>query len=451
MPGKKNKTSRTGDEVFTLEITDLNHLGEGVGKADGFALFVPEALPGEIVRASITTIRKNYAEATLLSRVKTSPNRIVPPCPYFYRCGGCQLQHLDYESQLIWKQKMITETLRRIAAVDIPVSPVLGMEKPWHYRNKAQIHLDTSNRQVLAGFFEKKSRHIVDVQDCLVQHPLNAQIINVIRSAVQQCVNMDTGAGTKNLPVTDAAVRTSFATAECLVTFTINKDSIDLLNKLTALIISESKDRLAGVTALKIDNTDRRKHLISLFGETYLKEEIGPYRYKISPQSFFQVNPLQAAVLYRQAAELAGSPGTAFDLYCGTGNFSLYLSRRAKRVIGVDSENSAIADARANAALNNINNVEFVNARAEAVPDLLQHGKRPITIFLNPPRKGSSDELLDAVVKAKPDRIVYISCNPATLARDLGVLQKAGFNARQVQPVDMFPHTSHVESVVLIE
>ena len=438
-------------KILEIEITGLNHRGEGVGKKNGFTIFVPKALPGEKVEVKVTALRRNYAEAALLSLISIADHRTSPPCPYFNRCGGCQVQHLDYEKQLAWKQDMVNETLRRIAAIEAPVLPIIGMDNPWSFRNKAQIHLGLDSRRVIAGFFEAKSHQIIDIEDCLVQHPLIAQMINHIRTAGQKYIDMQDRRDRNHLPVNGAVIRSSFSTTRSLVTLTGKESSNPgSLKKLASLIYGEAKHLITGVTLLQAGKNGGCIKHINLFGQPFLEEEIAPYRYRISPQSFFQVNPRQAAVLYEQAALLAGNPRTAFDLYCGTGNFALYLSRKADNVIGVDSESSAIEDARANSALNNINNVKFINARAEEIPGLLLKGEHPKTLYLNPPRDGCSPSLLEAAAAAKPERIIYISCNPATLARDLGLLPQNEFKIRQVQPIDMFPHTSHVETVVLM-
>lgn len=438
-------------QVISLEVKDLNHRGEGVGKADGFTLFIPGALPDETVTVEVTTVHKKYAEASLQAISKSSAHRIPPPCPYFHRCGGCQLQHLSYEKQLAWKQNLITETLRRISGIETPALRILGMKNPWRYRNKANIHLGLSGNRVSAGFFEKSSHRIIDIADCLVQHPTNVQIINKIRQAVQIFLDNNSEIKDGKLFISEAQIRSSFATGECLVTLisAAGNHNLSLLKKLVKNIYNESEIPLAGIALKQIakKNTASKTEI----GKSHLEEEIAPFRYRISQHSFFQVNPGQARVLYEQAVSLSGRPATAYDLYCGTGNFALYLSRSSEQVIGVDSSGSAIADARINARLNNINNINFINARAEEIPELLLKGAHPKTIFLNPPRAGCSSTLLKAAASAKPERIVYISCNPATLARDLGLLQLSGFTVQKIQPVDMFPHTSHIEMIVLLE
>jgi len=437
--------------TIELEITDLNHRGEGVGKADNFALFVSGALPGEKVMAKVTTVRKNYAEASLSSLDRPSGYRQSPPCPHFKLCGGCQLQHLSYRHQLTWKQNRVAESLRRIAGIEIPVHPVIGMENPHHYRNKAKVHFSLSGDRAVVGFYKKQSRQIIDIEECLVQHPLNNKMINAVRMALQKFVDQQGGADSFNLPVTGATIRTSFSTASGLVSFTspAGQSNPMHLKKLGQLTAAETERSVAGIVLEQGSGKNRQSATLS--GRPYLEEKIAPFYFHISPQSFFQVNPRQAEVLYKQALALSGRPHTAFDLYCGTGGMALFLSSTAEQVIGVDSEESAVKDAKNNAALNNVENVEFIHTRAEQMLALMKKANSPKAVFLNPPRRGCSSGLINCVAEAKPDRVIYISCNPATLARDLKRLQEIGCLTKSVQPVDMFPHTTHVETIALIE
>ena len=448
---KRDIPPYTKGQSLSLEITDLNHRGEGVGKAAGFTFFVAGALPGEKVKIEVAGVHKKHAVAKMLDLEQPSEFRELPSCPFFKRCGGCQLQHLSYGKQLAWKQKMVTETIRRITGIETPVLPIIGMENPWRYRNKAQVHFSFSGDLVKAGFFEQNSHRIIDIDDCPVQHPLNVEMLNAIRRAAQKLYESNTLSPGGEKLFSGASIRTSFAFACCLVSLVIPPGKIDMdsYKKLLDLINAETSTPPTGLALLQ--DSKKGSRCIPLTDQVYLEEKIGPYRYRISPQSFFQINPQQAGVLYEQAVSLSGQPHTAYDLYCGTGNFALYLSQAAEEVIGVDSERSAIEDARINATLNNTNNIQFINAKAEAIPTMLQKGRHPKTIFLNPPRAGCSSGLLKATASARPQKIVYISCNPATLARDLALLQKSGYTAQTIQPVDMFPHTSHVETVVLLE
>ncbi len=455
---EKRKPFLSPGQESEVRIIDLNHRGEGVAKKDGFTLFVPRALPGESARVIIKNLRKNYAEAELLAITAASGGRVEPPCPYFASCGGCQLLHLAYREQLGWKQKRVKETLKRIAGVTPEIKPVAGMEEPRHYRNKADIHLEFNGSRVKAGFYEYYSRRVVDVTSCLVQHPSSNDLLNAVRKAAREYSTSEPGMpGRDNPPFSRATIRTSFNTGESLLIFTgpgskaINKPANpgDRLQKLADLICTFAGKRPAGIVYLPEEHGNSKQLLLS--GRDYLEEKIGPFTFRISPRSFFQVNTAQAEILYEQALSLSGSPRTAFDLYCGTGNFALFLAQRAERVIGIDSSTSAIKDAKENARLNKAENVKFIKGRAEERPDLLQQGSDPKTIFLNPPRKGCSPDLLEAVSRAAPERVIYISCNPATLARDLKILERKGYRAAVVYPLDMFPHSVHIECITLLE
>ena len=456
-PEKRQPPCSPG-EIYDLNIADLNHHGDGVGRIFDFAIFVPGALPGETVKARVTRNRKNYAEAFLLELLKRSSHRITPPCPYFGNCGGCQLQHLQYKEQLAWKQKMVSETLSRIAGLSIKALPAIGMAEPWHYRNKTRVHFAYAEGKVLAGFYKSQTNELIDIDRCQIQHPLNVRVINGLRRAVQRYMDIVKDPKKNWLPVNEASIRTSFANSECLVSLSENPgqgDKGDRQNikpenyeNLARLINEEIGKFITGLVLLKHGKKGTTSQ--TLMGKAHVTEKIEPYIYRISPQSFFQVNTCQAEVLYKKAVSLSGNPRTAYDLYCGTGNFSLYLSSVADRVVGIDSTKTAVEDARKNATLNRINNAEFIIEKAENIgPDLFK-GEKPLTVFLNPPRKGCSASLLETVAEAAPERIVYISCNAATLARDLKQLSNYDYAAKEVQPVDMFPQTSHVETVCLI-
>ncbi|MDY6827373.1 MAG: 23S rRNA (uracil(1939)-C(5))-methyltransferase RlmD [Bacillota bacterium] len=441
-----------------LQISDLNHDGKGVGKHEGFTFFIGGALPGERVEVSVTRVRKSYAEAELLAIIDPSPARVQPPCPYYSRCGGCSLQHFTYDEQLKWKQRRVYESLRRIAGVEAEVLFPLGMADPWQYRNKARIHFqdfrDGKGKQCFkAGFYEARSHRIIEIENCLIQHPLNVKMINAIRRALENALCDARNRGL-SCPLVDAVtIRTAVAEDSCLVMLEGKESGIKKkveLEELASLIDGEVEKPAAGILWRQMDSSSGGD--LFLRGRKYLTEKIASYHYRLSPVSFFQVNPLQAKRLYETALAMIGNRHicTAFDLYCGTGSFSLFLSSTAQKVIGVDSSTSAIEDAVMNARLNNIDNIKYIKARAEEIGDLLQQGKNPKTVCLNPPRNGCSPQLLESVSSANPEQIVYISCNPATLARDLKLLIGKDFAIRRVQPVDMFPHTTHVETVVLM-
>ncbi len=436
--------------TLSVRISDLNHDGEGVGRFENLVIFVPGALPGEEVEVVIKSVHKNFLRSNLIGITVKSPDRVTPPCPYFFDCGGCQLQHMAYRAQLVWKASRVKAAFARIGKLELPVPPTIGMDNPYRYRNKARIHLESEGTKIKAGFYKNKSNRIIEIEDCLIQHPHNILALKAIRNALGETICQKESAS-KTLPkIYEAELRSSFATGQVLITIGLKSkaDSVVFGELFTKLVSGSLGDKLAGLVIKTGSNKDLRYQTTA--GNTYLEERIEPFRYRISPRSFFQVNPRQGKPLFELAADDAGNPCTAFDLYCGTGNFALYLSKKATAVIGIDSEGEAIKDARENAAINGINNVKFEQMAIEDAIKVLQQGRRPITVILDPPRGGCSVSLLETISEIKPERIVYISCNPSTLARDLGFLQQNGFQALKAQPIDMFPHTSHVETVVLM-
>jgi 23S rRNA (uracil1939-C5)-methyltransferase len=456
--GSSKPTVNTGARLV-LNITDLNHDGKGVGKHEGFTCFVTGALPQEKVEVSITRVRKSYAEAELLAIIDPSPARVQPPCPYYNSCGGCSLQHFAYDEQLKWKQQRVYESLRRIAGIETEVRPLFGMTDPWHHRNKARIHLQgfrygMGKQRIEAGFYEARSHRIIEVENCLIQHPLNEKMINTVRRVLKKSALAMKDNGL-SFPLVDAVtIRASSVENSCLVMLEGKNSGFGIrteLAEIAFLIDREAEIPSAGILWRQTGSISKGNLLLS--GKEYVIEKVASYYYRLSPVSFFQVNPLQAQRLYETALAMISNQHirTAYDIYCGTGSFTLFLSSTAQKVIGVDSSASAIDDAVMNARLNNIDNIEFIKARAEEIGDLLQQGEKPKMVCLNPPRSGCSPRLLELVSSANPEQIVYISCNPATLARDLKLLTGKGFAVRSVQPVDMFPQTTHVETVVLIE
>lgn len=443
------------NDKLRLAITGLSHDGEGVGAVDGFTVFVPVTAPGDLAEVQVVSVRKNYARALPLSIVEHAQYRTAASCELYPQCGGCRLQHIEYNEQLRWKQSVVREALRRIGGQDVPVLPVLGMEEPWRYRNKAQVPVAKEDGRVAAGFFEKGSHRVVDLDECDIQHPACNKAVDAARSALQQLqipvYDETSGLGA----VRHILVRVSFASGKVLLTLVTAGRELPQAGRLVEMLLKRIEN-LAGIVQNVNPNPGNvilGRDNITLWGQPWLVEELGDLCFRISPHSFFQVNTLQAEVLYAKVLEYAGLTGkeTVFDLYCGTGSIALYLSRKAARVVGVEELGAAVEDARFNADANGIDNAEFFAGRAEdLVPELLGKGYRADVVVLDPPRKGCAPSLLETVVRAKPERIVYVSCNPATLARDLKLLAEKGCRTAEVQPVDMFPHTSHVETVVLI-
>jgi len=443
-----------GEEI-QLQIEGLNHEGEGVGRYRGFTVFVPHTVPDDIVIARVISLHKNYARASLRSTVRRSAARVPPRCEHFSKCGGCQLQHIGYAEQLQMKRDLVNNALKRIAGLDVDVLPTVGMSDPWGYRHKLQAAVSLENGRIRAGFYEKRSHTIVDLKRCYIQHPSNEMALNTLRDILNDYIadgsNRKKEAGT----VKHLLARTSSLSGQTLVVIITNSHYLPGTAQLTQAL----RQKIPGLCGV-VQNINTRRSAtilgrdnITLWGQNYLLDSIDGIQFRISPHSFFQVNPVQTSILYHTTKKYAALTGTeiVFDLYCGIGAISLYLARFAKKVIGVESVAEAVRDARKNAALNNISNTEFHTGLAEEEAlKLIRQGYQADVIIVNPPRKGCERKLLLAILAMLPDRIVYISCNPATLARDLQYMSGHGYTPIKVQPVDMFPQTAHVECVVCL-
>jgi 23S rRNA (uracil1939-C5)-methyltransferase len=442
-------------EIVEVEIADLSHDGAGVGSLRGFTLFVPDTVPGDLVEARITAINKGYAHALPVLIKQSSEYRTTPACQHFLCCGGCRLQHLKYSAQLLLKQKKVTEALRRLGQIGAPVHPVIGMSVPWIYRNTVQVPVASDHGQLIAGFYEKRSHKAMDIVTCPIQHPACFKAVSATRDLLRELkiapYDHKTGRGVMRHII----CRYSFHNNEVLILLVTKGEKLPQATKLADKLRSRI-DNLAGV--VQNVNSQRNNSVLGerdilLWGKPYLIEKLGGLSFHISPRSFFQINPAQSEVLLRKVVEFAGLSGkeTVFDLYCGTGVIACNLARHAKQVFGVESSPQAVADAKVNASLNCINNLKFFHGQAEELlPQLVHEGYRADIMVVNPPRKGCAETLLKTIIQSSPARIIYVSCDPATLARDLKLLNSGGYHTIEVQPVDMFPHTSHVETVVLM-
>ncbi|ADU28744.1 23S rRNA (uracil(1939)-C(5))-methyltransferase RlmD [Evansella cellulosilytica] len=452
------KTSVPVQKNDKLEVIfeDLTHDGAGVAKINGFPIFVPRALPGEESTIKITKVKKNYAFGRLIETTKESEHRVEPPCPIFKECGGCQLQHLSYDGQLKHKQKHVMDVLSRIGGMnDVHVHPTLGMEEPWRYRNKAQVPFGEEEGGLVAGFYAERSHKIIDMDRCMIQQEENDEVVMLVKDIAKKYgvrgYDEEKHKGTLRHVVT----RYGKNTGELMVVL-VTKGK-ELPNKKN--IVQDIRDSLPKVKSIVQNINPKRTNVIFgdktevLWGEEVIYDTIGDIKFAISARSFYQVNPTQTEVLYNKTLEFAGLSGneTVIDAYCGIGTISLFLAQRAKHVYGVEIVPEAISDAKKNAQLNGIENVDFAVGEAEKVmPWWYAQGIRADVIVVDPPRKGCDEELLETIVKMKPARVVYVSCNPATLARDLKYLEGRGYKTKEVQPVDMFPHTMHVETVTVI-
>ncbi|WP_010651629.1 23S rRNA (uracil(1939)-C(5))-methyltransferase RlmD [Oceanobacillus massiliensis] len=448
-PVKKNDT-------ITLTFEDLTHEGNGVGKINGYPLFVPNALPGEEAIVKVVKANKNFGFGKMLELKTKSPERVEASC--HIHCGGCQLQHMSYKLQLEMKQNQVKNVMKKIAHLDhVPVHPIIGMDNPFHYRNKVQIPVGEKNGELIAGFYQKRSHRILEnTETCSIQDETINEMVKATREIANRigikAYNEENHSG----ELRHIMVRTGFATNEAMVVLVTRS------NKLPGkeLIIQELTERFPQIKSIVQNiNTQRTSVILGektkvLWGEEYIYDKIGDITFAISAKSFFQVNPVQTKALYDKALEYAkiGKDDTVIDAYCGIGTISLFLAQKAKKVYGIEVVPEAINDAKNNAKLNGITNAEFSVGEAEKVmPDWKEKGINPDVIVVDPPRKGCDVDFLQAMLDMQPKRIVYVSCNPSTLARDLRILEDGGYETKEVQPVDMFPQTPHVETVALLE
>ena len=442
--------------IYTIDILRLGSSGEGVGRYENFTVFVRGALPGETVQAKIDVVKKQYATAILQDIITPSPQRVEPLCPVYAQCGGCQLQHMSYDGELQEKQGQVRDALERIGHLTgIDVLPTLGAVTPWNYRNKMQFPAAASKGKVVIGCYAAGSHRVIDVASCAIQKAGNNDILRIVRQWMNDyrvpAYNEQAHAGI----VRHVMGRVGVRTGELMVCLVTAQDDVPH----TAELIDMLRDGLPKLTSVVQNINTRRTNVILgsetkvLYGTPTIHDSIGPLTFNISAQSFFQVNSEQAQRLYEKALEFADLKGDeiAADVYCGTGTITLFLAQKAKNVYGIEIVAPAIHDAVKNAADNGVTNAEFILGDAvEKLPELIESGVRPDVIVLDPPRAGCGEPVLEAIAQSQPKRVVYVSCNPATLARDLAYLNDHGYQPVKVQPVDMFPRTHHVETVVLL-
>ncbi|EKQ50401.1 MULTISPECIES: 23S rRNA (uracil(1939)-C(5))-methyltransferase RlmD [unclassified Clostridium] len=447
------------NKEYIVKIDSLGYEGEGVAKINRYPIFIPGALKGETVKVEITKSKKNYAHGRLLEVLEKSNERKSPECIDYEKCGGCTLMHLSYEGQLDFKYNRVKDCIERIAGLDGKIVKYpIGMKNPYRYRNKAIFSVGSKENELSIGFFSEKTHEIVNVNSCQIQDKASDRIIEIIRSWMMKNAIASAkkdGVFFEQGLIRNIMIRKGFKTNEVMVVLVTTDKEIPYKEEL----ISKLKNEIINLKSLiqNINNKDTNVVLgdknITLWGQDYISDYIGQYKFNISPLSFFQVNPIQTEILYGKALEYADLNGDeiVFDAYCGTGTITLFLSQKAKKVYGVEIVDQAIEDAVNNARANTINNSKFyVGKSEEVIPRLIKEGIKPDVIVVDPPRKGCDVRLLEAIGRAKPERIVYVSCDPGTLARDLKHLEEMEYKTLEVQPVDMFPNTKHVECVVVM-
>lgn len=451
------------NDLVTVQIEDMGTGGEGIGKVDGCALFIKDAIIGDLVEAKVMKMKKNYGYARLMNILAPSPARQNARCKEARRCGGCQIQEMDYRQQLDFKKDKVENNLLRLGAVpkevlDAAMEGIIGMDEPFRYRNKAQYPIGRDREgHLTAGFYAGRTHQIIPLpdMDCALGTEENQPILQEILAFMEEChvqpYDEETHAGL----VRHVLIRKGFATGELMVCLVINGDTLPHSD-----VLAERLSPIQGMTSITCSVNKEKTNVImgkdiqTIWGQDYITDYIGDVKFHISPLSFYQVNPVQTERLYGTALEFAGLTGgeTVWDLYCGIGTISLFLARRAGRVYGVEIVPQAIQDAKNNADINDISNARFYVGKAEEVlPGMYEkEGVQADVIVVDPPRKGCEQVVLETMVKMQPERIVYVSCDPATLARDVKYLRENGYELDRVKAVDMFPHTVHVETVVLL-
>ena len=445
------------DKMYVVDIVDIGQGGVGIGKFEGFTVFVDGGLIEDKIKVKITKSKKNYAVGDIVEIIESSPFRVERKCSKELKeCGGCQIQELDYKEQLKIKTNEVKQVISRIGKLDdVVIHDALGMEDPFRYRNKAQFPIQKVDGVPVIGFYKKKSHDIIPTDQCIIQHDVNDKIIKIIKTYIRAYKVSVYDEKTHTGVLRHLVTKVGFTTKEVMVVLVANGRKLPYLNELASVL----KENIPGFKTLVV-NVNREKTNVILgqenriiYGDGKINDNIGDLVFEISPLSFFQVNPVQTEVLYNKALEYAnlGENDTVFDIYCGIGTISLFLAQKAKKVYGIEIVEEAIKDAKRNAEINKLDNVEFYVGKAEeVVPKMYKQGKRANVVVVDPPRKGCDEKVLDTIVSMQPDRVVYVSCNPSTLARDLNYLNEKGYKCKEVQPVDMFPHSVHIENVALI-
>ncbi|MDU6634992.1 MAG: 23S rRNA (uracil(1939)-C(5))-methyltransferase RlmD [Clostridium perfringens] len=445
------------NKEYIFDIISQGYEGEGIAKIDNkYPIFIEGALKGEKVKVRIVKVNKNFAYGKLMEVLEASEERVNPPCAIYKRCGGCKLQHASYKAQLDFKWDRVKDCVSKIGKLDPSIVKYpLGMEEPWRYRNKVQLPIGLINGEVKIGFFAPRSHDIIDMESCLIQDEIGDKVVKLTREWIEKFnirpYNVDGEYDEKGI-VRHIMIRRGFTTNEVMVVLVTNGEKLPHKEEFVDLMVKN----IPGIKSVIQNINSKKTNVIlgleskTLWGEDTISDYIGDFRFNISPLSFFQVNPTQTEVLYGKALEYANLTGNeeVFDAYCGTGTITLFLSQKAKKVYGVEIIPQAIDNAWINAKENKVENVEFFVGESEVViPDLINKGVKADVVVVDPPRKGCDKKLLDAITNIDAKKIVYVSCDPSTLGRDLQVLEDNGYKTLEVQPVDMFPNTSHVENV----
>ncbi len=458
------------NDEFIVTIESMGSEGEGIGRVDGYPLFIKDVVDGDKVKVKVLKAKKNYGYGRLVEILEPSPFRTTPRCQIARQCGGCQLQHISYEKQLSYKEEKVKNCLTRIGGFTVTskddtndngsnkleLEPIIGMEEPYYYRNKAQFPVGLNKEdRVATGFYASRTHTIIETTDCIIQAKENKELLTIVKDFLEEYhISVYNEVSHEGL-VRHILTRVGFITKEIMVCLVINGDDLPYKE-----ILLERLAKVPNMTSICLNINKEKTNVIlgnqvvTLWGQPTITDYIGEVKFYISPLSFFQVNPLQTLKLYKQALDYADLKGNevVWDLYCGIGTISLFLARKAKQVYGVEIVPQAIEDAKKNAKLNGIANAEFyVGAAEEVLPKMYrENGISADVIVVDPPRKGCAESLLDTIITMAPRKVVYVSCDPATLARDLKYLALHGYEVKKARPVDMFGHASHIETVCLL-
>ena len=443
------------NDIIKLNIGNCTLQGSGVGRHEGLAVFVPMTAQGDEIEAHILKVKPNCAFAKVRSFITPSPDRIDPDCSAYSKCGGCVFRHITYEAEAKIKQQFVADSFRRIGGIDIPLEPIIAAQGRTGYRNKAQFPVEKDENGLKIGFFSSHSHRVVECRDCPLQPREFENILNVFEKyVIENNISIYDETAHSGL-LRHICIRRAAATGETMVCAVTNDKALPREDELVRVLT----DCDASIRSIVININREKTNVIfgrtcrSIYGNGYIEDILCGCRFRISMLSFYQVNPVQAEKLYNKAAQYAGLTGseTVLDLYCGTGTIGLTMAEKAKKIIGVEIVPDAVEDAKINAGLNGVSNAEFICADAsQAAEKLEKDGVKPDVVILDPPRKGCSKDVLKTVAKMNPAKIVYISCDPATQARDCVVLGELGYKAETACPVDMFPGCGHCECVALI-
>ena len=450
------------NEIYQAEIIDLSSDGQGICKVNNFTVFVEGVISGDFAEIKIIKTNKTYGYGKLLKIISPSNDRINSKCKVFSQCGGCSLQYMDYDAQLRHKRQIVISCLERIGGIKNATKlteEVTGMNIPYNYRNKAQFPVKKNALRNCAdiGFFSKRTHDIINLESCNISHEINDEVISLCRKFIDENI--------KKIPPYDEInhtglirhifTRVGFNTGEIMVCIVINGDTLPYCEELTAEL-----SKINGMTSILININKEKTNVILgrqnklIWGKDYITDYIGDKKFKISVNSFYQVNPVQTEKLYKKALEFAevNQDMTCVDAYCGIGTISLMFAPHVKKIYGVEIISQAVSDATENAKINGIKNAGFITGKSEEIiPGLIESGENIDLIIVDPPRKGCDIKLIESIIKSKIPKLIYISCDPATLARDLKMLTLEAYDLKKVRPFDMFPHTMHVETIVLLE